>query len=231
MAIQKHTKTKKISCAHHKAHSQFLHNLHTFHKLIYGIHNRILQICFVHINLALLSLFAPVNHQILIGIVKKWRQNCGWWSCLSLNMSFSQFSGELKHKISSQNSISSFLLAQHIGVDTSKVQNIVKDSYRLPPCTCLHLLMSCHLVSNIHTTFSFAVECSCFRFLFCCCFDHNRWAYCSKNFLVLFALVNCQGCGLVGMAPLTLLPHSQTTFVYLVWFQLFQDMVWRSGHI
>ena len=153
-------KNKKISSAQHKTHIQFLHNLYTFRKLIYGIHNRILQICFIHINLAFLSLSASINHRILIRIVKKWRHNCGWWSCLFLNMSFSQFSGKLKHKISSRDSISSFLLAQHIGVDTSKVQNIVKDSYRPPPCTCLHYVLSCHLVSNIHTTFSFVVECN-----------------------------------------------------------------------
>ena len=166
MAIQKHTKTNKNSSAQHKAHIQFLYNLYTFRKLIYGVHNKVLQICFVRINLALLSLSASFNHPILIGIVEKWKQNCGWWSCLSLNMSFSQFSGELKHKISSRDSISSFLLELHIGVDTSKVQNIVKDSYRPPPCTCLHRVLSCHLVRNIHTTFSFVVKCNCFRFFF-----------------------------------------------------------------
>ena len=114
-------------------------------------------------------------------------------------MSFSQFSGELKHKISSRDSISSFLLVQHIGVDTSKVPNIVKDSYRPPSCTCLHRVLSCHLVSNVQTTFSFVVECNCFRFLFCCCVVHNRWVECAKNtnVLFLFALVNCQRCGLV----------------------------------
>ena len=114
-------------------------------------------------------------------------------------MSFSQFSGELKHKISSRDSISSFLLVQHVGVDTSKVQNVVKDSYRPSSCTCLHRVLSCPLVSNVHTTFSFVVECNCFRFLFCCCVDHNRWVECAKNInvLLLFALVNCQRCGLV----------------------------------
>ena len=114
-------------------------------------------------------------------------------------MSFSQFSGELKHKISSRVIISSFLLVQHIGVDTTKVQNIVKDSYRPPPYTCLHRVLLFHLVSNFHITFSFVVECNCFRFLFCCCVDHNRWVECAKNTNVrlLFALVNCQGCGLV----------------------------------
>ena len=164
-------KNKKISCAQQKANIQFLHNMYAF--VIYGIHNIILQICFVHINLALLSLSASVNHQILISIDKKWRQNCGWRSCLSLNTSFCQSSGEMKHKIFSQSIISSFLLVQHIGVDTSKVQNIVKNSYQLPPCTCLYRVLSCYLVSNIHLTFSFVVECSCFRFLFCCCVDHN----------------------------------------------------------
>ena len=114
-------------------------------------------------------------------------------------MSFSQFSGELKHKISCRVSISSFLLVQQIGVDTSKVQNIVKDSRRLLPCTCLHRVLSCHLVNNINTTFSFFVECNCFRFLFCCCINHIRCVEYAKNtnVLVLFALVNCQGCGLV----------------------------------
>ena len=158
-----------------------------------------MQICFVYINLASLSLSASVNHRILIRIVKKWRQNCDWWNCLSLNMSFSQFSGELKNKISSRDSISSFLLAQHLGVDTSKVQNVTKDSYQPPPCICLNRVLSYHLVSNIHTTFSFVIECNCFRFLFCCFVDHNRWAEYAKNVnvLLLFALVNCQGCGLV----------------------------------
>ena len=198
MAIQKHTKTKNISSVQKKAHIQFLHNLYTFRKLIYGIHNRILQICFVHINLALLSLSASVNHPILMRIVKKWRQNCGWWSCLSLNISFSQFSGELKHKITSRDSISSFFLAQLIGVDTSEGQNVVKDSYQPPPFTRLHRVLSCHLMGNIHTTFSFVVECNCFRFLLCCCVNHNGWAEYSKNGnVLLFALVNCQGCGLV----------------------------------
>ena len=192
-------KNKKISSAPHTAHIQFLHNLCTFRKLIYGIQNRIWQICFVHINLALLSLSASLSYQILIRVVKKWRQNCGWWSCLSLNLSFSQFNGELKRKISSRDSISSFLLAQQIGVDTSKAQDIVKDSCRPPPYTCLHRVLSCHLVSNTHTTFSFVVEYNCLRFLFCCCVDHNRWVECAKNVnvLLLFALVNCQGCGLV----------------------------------
>ena len=113
-------------------------------------------------------------------------------------MSFSQFSGELKHKISSRDSISSFLLAQHTDVDTSKVQNVLKDSYRPPSCTCLHRVLSCHLVRNVHTTFNFVVKCKRFRFLFCCCVNHNRWVECAKNAnALLFALVNCQRCGLV----------------------------------
>ena len=114
-------------------------------------------------------------------------------------MSFSQFSGELKHKISCRNSISSFLLVQQIGVDTSKVQNIVKDSHRLLPNTCLHRALSCHLVNNINTTFSFIVEFNSFRFGFCCCIDDNNCVECNKNskVLVLLALVNCPGCGLV----------------------------------
>ena len=114
-------------------------------------------------------------------------------------MSFSQFYGELKHKISSRDSISSFLLVQHIGVDTSKVQNIVKDSYRPPLCTCLHRVLSCHLASNINTTFSFVVERNCFRFIFCCCVDNNIYVDCAKdtNVLLLFSLINCQSCGLV----------------------------------
>ena len=114
-------------------------------------------------------------------------------------MSFSQFSGELKHKVSSRDSTSSFVLVQHIGVDTSKVRSIVKDSHRVPPGTCLYRVLSCHLVNNINTTLSFVVECNCFRFLFCYCMDHIRCVECAKNtnVLVLFALVNCQGCGFV----------------------------------
>ena len=201
MAMQNHTKTKK---------SAVLSTKHTFNFYTTCTLSAnsstasTTEFCrfvllTVHTNLALLSLSASVNHRILIKIVEKWRQNCCWWSCLSLNMSFSQFSGELKHKISSRDSISSFLLVQHIGVDTSKVQNVVKDSYRPPSCTCLHRVLSCHLVSNVHTTLSFIVECNCFRFLFCCCVDHNRWVECAKNtnVLLLFALLNCQRCGLV----------------------------------
>ena len=108
-------------------------------------------------------------------------------------MSFSQFSGELKHKVSFRDSISSFLLVQHIGVDTSKFRNIVKDSHRLPPGTCLHRVLSYHLVHNINTTFSFIVKCNCFRFLFRCCMDYIRCLEYAKNtnVLVLFALVKC----------------------------------------
>ena len=118
-------------------------------------------------------------------------------------------SGELKHKISSRNSICSFLLVLHIGVDTSKVQNVVKDCYRPPSRTCLHCVLSCHLVSNVHTTFSFAVECNCFRFLFCCFVDHNRWVECAKNknVLLVFALVNSQRCGLVVFVWKSLLEY------------------------
>ena len=117
-------------------------------------------------------------------------------------MCFSQFSGELKQDISSRDSISNFLLVKHLGVDTSKVQNIVKDIHRPPPGTCLHRVLSCHLVSNTNTRFSFVVECNCFWFLFCCCVDHNRCVECAKNtnVLVLFTLVNCQGCSLVANA-------------------------------
>ena len=112
-------------------------------------------------------------------------------------MCFSQFSGKLKHKILSRDSISSFLLVQHVRVTTSKIQNILKDSYRPQPCICLHRVLSCHLVSNINSTISFIVKCNCFQFLFFVLSTITDVWSVLKIQTFLFALVNCQGCGLV----------------------------------
>ena len=71
---------------------------------------------------------------------------------------------QVKHEASSWKTNSSFLLVKSIYVDTSKVQNILKDDKR--PCTCLHCRLSWHLVSNINPAFSFVVKCNSFLFLF-----------------------------------------------------------------